>query len=57
MGRVEVGLLATDSHEVFLNSLRIVNTFDSQLIVHSEDDHAAAGVCEGHYLLRDLFRV
>src|SRR6185503_3631975 len=50
-------LFTTDSHEVFLNSFRIVNTFDSQLIVYSEDDHTSSGVCEGHDLLRDLFGV
>ena len=50
-------LFTTDPHEIFLNSFRIVNTFDSQLIVNAEDDHAAAGVCERDDLLRDLFGV
>jgi hypothetical protein len=50
-------LFTTDPHEVVLNSFRIVNTFNSQLIVNSEDHHTAAGVCEGHDLLRDLLCV
>src|SRR6185369_16024194 len=50
-------LLATDSHQVILNSLRIVNAFDSQLIVDAEHDHAAACVREGHDFLRDLLGV
>ena len=31
--------------------------FNSQLIVDAENDHAAAGICERDYLLRDLFSV
>src|ERR1051325_7787694 len=50
-------LLATDPHQVFLDSLRIIDAFNSQLIFATEDNHAAARVCQGHDLLRDLLGI
>src|SRR6185437_7312042 len=48
---------ATNPHEIFLNTFRVVDTFYAQLIVNAEDNHAAAGVGERADFLRDLFGV
>src|SRR6185503_7579160 len=49
--------LATNSDQIVLHSLRIINTFDAELIVYPKHNDTAAGVRESHDLLRDLFSV
>ena len=50
-------IFAADSHQFFLNTLRIVDAFDAQLIVDAKNHHAAASVGQGHNLLRNFFGV
>src|ERR1051325_3752532 len=50
-------VFTTDAHELVLNSLGIVYTFDSQLIVDTKNHHAAARICQGNNFLRNFFGV
>ena len=50
-------ILAANSHQFVLNTFGIVYSFDTHLIVNSEDHYTAPGVGESDDFLRDSFGV
>src|SRR5678816_277764 len=52
-----LNLFPANSDQLLLHAFRVINSFNTQLVVNTKNDHATARVCESDNLLRDLFSV